>query len=278
MKYLKTKKVKLFLTVGLILIMQFLMWAGVFALTDSTDIRPTVSGTTQLELATTPTPEPTPVPTPIQTSDGFTIKIGTVSGKIGDMVTVPLIFQNLNIPVYNIRIAISYDSNAVEFLSADPGDIPWTHGGCHFEPNKVWISLDDAVGSNGVLLNLLFKIKSNGSKISLAGTHLYKDMINIYSEITPIHIDGAIICIDTINTPVPVATPTPTPTPIPSRLMGDLNGDGKVNSADLSILKRIILGTYTGDTSYADLNGDRKINLTDYSTLRRIILGIILRT
>ncbi|HEX9059695.1 MAG TPA: carbohydrate-binding protein [Clostridia bacterium] len=57
-------------------------------------------------------------------------------------------------------------------------------------------------------------------------------------------------------------------------LMGDVDGDGKVNSADVSIEKRIILGTYTGDTSHGDVNGDGKINSTDYSIVKRIVLGI----
>ncbi len=56
-------------------------------------------------------------------------------------------------------------------------------------------------------------------------------------------------------------------------LPGDVDGNEKVNSTDVSILKRIILGIYTGDTSHADVNGDGKTNSADYSILKRIILG-----
>ncbi|HEX9062002.1 MAG TPA: carbohydrate-binding protein, partial [Clostridia bacterium] len=61
--------------------------------------------------------------------------------------------------------------------------------------------------------------------------------------------------------------------PKQANLTGDVDGNGKVNSADVAILKRIILGTYTGDTSNADVNRDGKINSTDYSIVKRIVLG-----
>ncbi|HEX9058649.1 MAG TPA: dockerin type I domain-containing protein [Clostridia bacterium] len=72
------------------------------------------------------------------------------------------------------------------------------------------------------------------------------------------------------------ATPSPGPTPtVISTGNGDLNNDGKINSIDGSILKRIVLGTYTGsyDSKNGDLNGDGKINSTDYSLLKRRILN-----
>ena len=77
-------------------------------------------------------------------------------------------------------------------------------------------------------------------------------------------------------TPKPTLTPTPTPTSNPQILPGDLNDDKKINSTDASILKRIILTTYTGtyNAKNADINGDGKINSTDYAKLKRIILGV----
>ncbi|HEX9062297.1 MAG TPA: glycoside hydrolase family 48 protein, partial [Clostridia bacterium] len=65
------------------------------------------------------------------------------------------------------------------------------------------------------------------------------------------------------------------PPPTPSRLNGDLNTDGKINSTDVSILKRVILGIFTGsyDKTAADVNSDGKINSTDYSLLKRVILN-----
>ncbi|HHV29357.1 carbohydrate-binding protein [Acetivibrio mesophilus] len=61
---------------------------------------------------------------------------------------------------------------------------------------------------------------------------------------------------------------------------GDLNGDGKVNSTDSTLLSRYILkiiDTFpieNGDKA-ADLNGDGKVNSTDYNILKRYLLKII---
>lgn len=68
------------------------------------------------------------------------------------------------------------------------------------------------------------------------------------------------------------------PVVISSIMTGDLNGSGSINSTDLSILKRHILGTVVIDSKYikaADLNGDKAINSTDYALMKRYLLGII---
>ncbi|HOM01961.1 MAG TPA: serpin family protein [Acetivibrio sp.] len=60
---------------------------------------------------------------------------------------------------------------------------------------------------------------------------------------------------------------------------GDLNGDGKITSTDLYMLKRYLLhmiDTFGVDDEFcADLNGDGKINSSDYSLLKRYILHVI---
>ncbi len=63
----------------------------------------------------------------------------------------------------------------------------------------------------------------------------------------------------------------------PKGIVGDLSGDGKINSTDYSLLKRFILGqsTSTPDMSVWDLNNDGKLNSTDLSLMKRYILNII---
>ncbi|NLD46367.1 MAG: hypothetical protein GX660_04100 [Clostridiaceae bacterium] len=62
--------------------------------------------------------------------------------------------------------------------------------------------------------------------------------------------------------------------------IGDLNGDGKVNSTDYVLLRRYILGLIgefpvKDGLKAADLNGDGKVNSTDYAALKRKLLEII---
>ncbi|HEX9060259.1 MAG TPA: dockerin type I domain-containing protein, partial [Clostridia bacterium] len=62
----------------------------------------------------------------------------------------------------------------------------------------------------------------------------------------------------------------------PVGIKGDVNNDGKINSTDVSLLKRYILQITTNiNITNADMNGDGKINSTDYSLLKRALLGNI---
>lgn len=71
---------------------------------------------------------------------------------------------------------------------------------------------------------------------------------------------------------------TPTPTPSPKITLADLNSDEDINSTDLAMLKKQILGSITFTDSQkkaADLNLDTNIDSTDYAILKRFILGLI---
>ena len=58
--------------------------------------------------------------------------------------------------------------------------------------------------------------------------------------------------------------------------IGDVNGDGKVDTKDYVIAKRIFLGTYNPtpeELARCDINGDGKFTATDYVMLKRMVLG-----
>lgn len=61
-------------------------------------------------------------------------------------------------------------------------------------------------------------------------------------------------------------------------MYGDLNGDGKINSTDMTLMKRRVLkiiDEFSVPDTNADLNGDGKLNSTDMTILKRYILKII---
>jgi len=76
----------------------------------------------------------------------------------------------------------------------------------------------------------------------------------------------------------PTPSPTPTPPQEPEFTYGDLNGDGRVNSSDLALMKRYVvkqIEKLNVPVKAADLNGDDKVNSTDYSVLKRYLLRSI---
>ena len=59
-----------------------------------------------------------------------------------------------------------------------------------------------------------------------------------------------------------------------SVLYGDVNGDGKVNSKDLTVLKRwLAKWSVTIDSEAADVNADGKVNGKDVTVLARYLAG-----
>ena len=58
--------------------------------------------------------------------------------------------------------------------------------------------------------------------------------------------------------------------------VGDVDGNGKVNSMDYVLVKRHVMGTFSLDKdrlTRADINGDGRINIADYTLVKRIVLG-----
>lgn len=106
---------------------------------------------------------------------------------------------------------------------------------------------------------------------------------NLYNKdglpASPFSTTGTVIP-STTSTPKPTLT-TSTPTPTQANvIVGDLNGDGSVNSIDFGYFRMFLLGTIIDfpvldDLKAADLNGDGSINSIDFGYLRLYLLGSI---
>lgn len=78
-----------------------------------------------------------------------------------------------------------------------------------------------------------------------------------------------------VTTDKPIETTAPTETK-PTPIIGDINGDGKTEIADIILLKKYLINedSFTSSQSLAaDLNKDNKINIFDFIILKNLISG-----
>ncbi|NLP26487.1 MAG: family 16 glycosylhydrolase [Clostridiales bacterium] len=69
-------------------------------------------------------------------------------------------------------------------------------------------------------------------------------------------------------------TPNPAASTTPQTLVGDVNGDKKIDSADVKMLKSYTLGATTKltDANASDINNDKKITVLDVILLKKMII------
>ncbi|MFZ5988888.1 MAG: cohesin domain-containing protein [Bacillota bacterium] len=224
-------------------------------------------------LTITSTSEPISIPVrhPLQ------IKAGTVEGKPGEAVIVPVTIEDMpeGYSVNNLDFELRFDPAVLEVTSVSPGEIiinP-TVNFSHLISNDlgrlVLLFSDDtgigkeSIKQNGVFVNLNIKIKPTAK----AGFTVIRFQTGISENpyepsLDPLRLisGGVYVIINGIS-------------------IGDVTGDGFINSTDCTLLKRFVLGIvsefpYPKGMENADVNKDGVINSTDYVALKRIVLGI----
>lgn len=111
------------------------------------------------------------------------------------------------------------------------------------------------------------------------GTPVKTDYICVYDDgvlVGGIEPDGTTPEENPVSTPTPV-TPTP---PVTDVIVGDVSGDGNVNSIDFGYFRMYLLGNIKdfpteNDLKAADVNGDGNINSIDFGYFRMLLLGNI---
>lgn len=190
-----------------------------------------------------------------------TITVGDVSAIPGVTVSVNLTIDN-NPGLGSLLIGLSYPDeltltkveqgsalSAMDFTYSEDLSSP-----CHF----LWDLLEGEDASDGVVLKAYFAVSAgvkSGDVFDVDVTCRHGDAVNGAME--PVSVDTAAgeVCII-------------------EYLPGDVNGDGRINGTDVSLVRRLIAGyDVTINELAADVNGDGRINGTDVSMIRRYIAG-----
>ena len=223
---------------------------------------------------------------------------GQINGDVFD-VTVSL--RN-NPGFWANRLTLNYNAQALEVISTAKGDV-WTSNASvtvNAESETPYIRFyaeNNALANNtknGLVFSVSFKINGSINDWGLSLNAKSRDNINVDGNTIPFviidtatlgysdHIfDNGIITTEPTNTEAGVIEYTCTECGyiktdvIP--VIGDVNGDGKLNSEDMLLLKRHLAG-FTIELSYIskmDVNSDSKVNAKDLLIMKKRFAGLI---
>jgi glucuronoarabinoxylan endo-1,4-beta-xylanase len=115
-----------------------------------------------------------------------------------------------------------------------------------------------------------------GAAISVSGSS-YTAQLPAQSVTTFVCDIGIVVPTQTVS---PTTTISPTPTFSSNVILGDVDGDGAVNSIDFGYYRKYLLGTINDfpvedDLKAADLDGNGNIDSIDFGHFRKYLLGLI---
>lgn len=193
------------------------------------------------------------------------IRVESISAMPGENVDVRVSIQN-NPGIMGAILNITYDPK-LTLVNVEKGEafskLAMMISGSYLSPCRfVWdaqsLSADDV--KDGTVLTLSFRISDSakeGEQLNVDVAYEYGDIVDVNMLPVSCEMQGGTVFLNG------------------NAVSGDLNGDGKVNSTDVILLRRYIAGGYgvKMNESIADLNVDGKLNSSDVILLRRYIAG-----
>lgn len=180
-----------------------------------------------------------------------------------------------NIPsdgIHSFVLNILYDTTKLEYTGLGVSDaiydktedlvVKTTTQGLKLVYCDCYDTGDSHIKSNGLICSLKFKVLNDSETIPLSFSKEWK-----YESLNPlkyaVFVDGSVIISKTIE------------------LYGDVDNDKVVDSRDLSLVQKYLLGKYILDEKYAtflkrmDVSGDGEIDISDMVLVRRYVMGMI---
>jgi hypothetical protein len=179
----------------------------------------------------------------------------------GDTVIVKISLAN-NPGISSMKLVLSFDENALQLTNIEYNS---EIGGQSQQPqtkaSPVTLNwFNGAANTNGdfVFATLTFKVADTvtaGESYTISVAYDQDDLFNIDYEDVIVNVSNGVITV--IN-----------------HIPGDVNGDGKVNNKDLSLLFQYLSGwDVKVEESALDVNGDGKVNNKDLSLLFQYLSG-----
>lgn len=189
------------------------------------------------------------------------ITVDCVEAVAGHTVRVTIDIQN-NPGIIGAVLSVRFDSSltlvGVELGSAWR-NLSFTRPAAFTNPcNFVWDGINGADSTNGTIIVLIFALPAGvdaGTEYSIDVSYTPGNMVNSNLESVDLSIENGSITI--------------------VEMLGDVNGDGVIDVADVVALRRYLAGGYNIviDEKAADVDQDGQITIADIVALRRMITG-----
>lgn len=197
-------------------------------------------------------------------NEAVVFKVGSVEAKPGDTVEVNVSVEN-NVGILGTDFQVEYDEG-LTLLNAESNS-SWAFGymtfqkpGRYTSPCKFsWDAQDVSEIKNGKILSLSFKVSDSATVNQKFGIRIISDNNSTFdADMLPVatKVENGYISISSVKS-------------------GDVNDDGNINTLDVILTRRHIVGGYDIEINRAaaDVNGDSNINTLDVIVLRRYIVG-----
>ena len=198
--------------------------------------------------------------------DGGVICVGSTTGRAGDAVDIAISLKD-NPGVISMLLNVNYDNSVLTLTGyTDEGKLGTEYHNKNYSimPYVLSWADDTATTDNtytGTIVTLHFKISDNAAEGNYPITISYSsddsDIYNSDWETVEFSIENGSVTVSNV-------------------VLGDVNGDGKVNGMDRTFLARHVAkwAGYSSDDivySAADVNGDGKVNGMDRTYLARYV-------
>jgi len=211
------------------------------------------------------------------------VTAASVEAIAGQSVTVPVVIAG-NSGFTNFCIMIDYDREALELTSINSadsgntylcGELVSTNMAFEDEDGNTFgfinCALTEKCSENGTLFTVTFKVADD-----------FTGSAEVKPVVTYIRNNAAVFSVfEEITADVTNGTVTVQEADVPDVVYGDVNGDGKANNIDATLVLRYSVGGLTDeqlaklDISVGDVNGDGKINNIDATIILRYSVGSI---
>ena len=179
------------------------------------------------------------------------ITVSSASAKAGETVTLTLTLSD-NPGIAAMWLKPIYDADVLTEVDAVSGGLfsAFTRGINYVFDDEINVT------ANGVLLTVTFKIADDAK----AGDYPVEILVREASDydmndVALVSVPGTVTVLEELER------------------LGDLNGDGKLNSRDVIAMMKLVLQTNPVVTSKNDINGDGKLNSRDVIGLMKLILA-----